>query len=563
LSVYYLAEDNPWWRPDFLSYLEELRGRLRGLPEEEVRYRARLPLLGRLSDIDPMLRELKAEGEFDLRRVYRPRLLYLLRENLAGDARGGYTILSLRGPRRVGKTTSIKLLVAELLIESLIRPDLFNPLKIAYVRCDAYWVRSYRDLVEALRELLARREAHPGEFYLFLDEVSTLKNWQLAVKDLYDSGQLAKHKAKVLVAGSHRLDVKRGAEALALRRGLMFEGGNDKLYLPMKFPEYVAYREELSGRKELLSILTWEGFIKAEARREAFKELIDPDGNIPRLIEHLEPYLDTLYAYLDDYFVTGGYPLAILQYVERGRIAPEVYFEYVDLMVKDAARWGLSEELLLSVIHELLAPPLGPCSTTPIKEVSLNALAGRVGVSHNTVKNYLDYLVEAFVLHEVSKLKDPARLTTTPKTPKKYYFWDPLICTALRSITYGVGDPYTLAAQRISEWKPTLLETCTVINVAHLSMSLEVFQDLRLLRRKTYYYKSRTGREIDLMLHFMDKLVPIEVYAGHRPNAAHIKKVDEVSRQLRVRGLLVHGGRELRVSKNYVLIPAPLLLALA
>jgi len=536
---------------------------LHGLPEEEVRRQARAALLERLSDVDPTLGELKVGGRLDLRRIYRPRLLYLLRRNLAWDAEGAYTILSLRGPRRVGKTTIIKLLIAELLIESLMRPDLFNPLKVVYVRCDAYWVRGYRELAGVLRELLARRGAQPGDFYLFLDEVSSLKDWQLAVKDLYDSGLLAKYRVKVLVAGSHSLDVKRGAEVLALRRGVMFEGGNDKLYLPMKFTEYVVYREELSGRGELSSILTWEGFLKAEARREAFEELVSPEGGIPRLIEYLEPYLDTLYAYLNDYFITGGYPLAILQYVEKGRIAPEVYFEYVDLVVKDAVRWGLSEELLLSIVHELLAPPLGPCSTTPIKEVSLNALAGRVGVSHNTVKNYLDYLVEAFVLHEVSKLKDPVKLTTTPKTPKKYYFWDPLIYTALRSIVYGVGDPYALTMQRLDEWRPALLEACTVINVAHLLMSLEAFQDLRLLRRKTYYYRSKAGREIDLMLHFKDKVIPIEVYAGPKPDAAHIRKVDEVSRQLKVRGLLVYGGRELRVSGNYVLIPAPLLLALA
>ena len=210
MSVSYLAEDNPWWRPDFLSYLEALKSRLQGLPEEEARYRVRLPLLERLSDIDPALRELRKGEVFDLRRIYRPRLLYLLRRNLAWDAKGAYAVLSLRGPRRVGKTTTIKLLIAELLIESLIHPDPFNPLKIAYVRCDAYWVRSYRDLAEALRELLARREAHLGDFYLFLDEVSSLKNWQLAMKDLHDSGQLAKHRVKVLVTGSHSLDVKRG-----------------------------------------------------------------------------------------------------------------------------------------------------------------------------------------------------------------------------------------------------------------------------------------------------------------------------------------------------------------
>ncbi|MHA1431000.1 MAG: hypothetical protein ACTSRV_11515, partial [Candidatus Freyarchaeota archaeon] len=175
---------------------------------------------------------------------------------------------------------------------------------------------------------------------------------------------------------------------------------------------------------------------------------------VPRILEMAEAYINELYAYFEDYLLTGGFPLAVRQHLERGRINPNVYTEYVDLAAKDALRWRLNEDTLFNVLWELLRVPGGPFEAVPIKETSTNKLAGRLGISHNTVKQYLDYLVDAFVLLEVPKLKQLDTRSPPPKSPKKYYFWDPLMFYALKAMSAGSRDPYTTALNNHETWKP-------------------------------------------------------------------------------------------------------------
>lgn len=492
-----------------------------------------------------------------------PRLMFLLRKNIIHNASGSYVLVSVRGPRRVGKTTLAKLLIGELLLENILDPGKISPLKIAYIRCDAPWLGGVLGLTSVIRDFLTRRMDHPGDVYLFLDEVSSLKGWQVAVKDLYDSGFLIKQKVKTLITGSHSLDVKLGSEVLALRKGIMLAGGNDKLLLPMKFPEYATYREQIAGKFIIRDLFTRERLLELTKRREVFKELIEPSAKLPTILEIVEAYINELHAYFDDYLITGGYPLAIEQYIEKGRIDPGVYTGYVDLVVKDAVRWNLNPATLHSLLWELLKVPSGPYEAVPIKEVSYNGLAGKLGLSHNTVKVYLDYLVEAFVLHEVAKIKDIPKRKSPLKVPRKFYFWDSLIFSAFKALSSGARDPYALALEQTNKWRSVLAEMATATNIANMLMSLEVIQDMSLLRRKMFYYKPEPGKEIDFLVDLGGKLIPIEVYSGSRVESKHVKKLVSLSRQLKVRGILAYGGKETRVAEEYVAIPIPVFVLLA
>ena len=565
MSVSFLVEDNWWWRPDFLSFLEDLTKTVvaEDLSRDDIVRRLRIPLTEMMGERDPHLSELKRPGEvLKINEIWTPRLLHLLRRDFL-ETRGRYVLVSLRGPRRVGKTTLIKLLIRELLLCSVSGLGQVNPLKIVYIRCDRAGLGGVKGLVSVIRDFLVRRRDFPGDTYVFLDEVSSLKNWQLAVKDLYDSGLLTRNHVKLLVTGSHSLDVRKGAETLGLRKGVMLEGGNDKLLLPMKFSEYAYYREMLAGKRDIRSLFISKEFLKVERRLNAFNELTRVNGGIPHVLEMAETYLNELYAYFEDYLLTGGFPLAVRQFLTLGRIHPSVYLDFVDLAVKDAMKWRLNENTLYDILYQLLEAPRGPFEAVPVKEISDNKLANKLGISHNTVRQYLNYLVDAFVLIEVGKLKDFSKRKSPLRSPRKFYFWDPLMFYAFKAISAGSSDPYSLVLSRLSEWRGVIVEMVVASNIAHMIFSLEIIQDIRLLKRKMFYFKSKPGREIDFLIDVKGRLIPIEVYSGNKVDSDHIKKLVRLSKQLKVRGILVYAGMEFYRNKDFIVIPAPLFMLMA
>ncbi|RLG96069.1 hypothetical protein DRO37_00545 [Candidatus Bathyarchaeota archaeon] len=226
-------------------------------------------------------------------------------------------------------------------------------------------------------------------------------------------------------------------------------------------------------------------------------------------------------------------------------------------------RWRLNEDTLYNVLWQMLEAPGGPFETVPVKEISTSSLARKIGISHNTVKQYLDYLVNAFILLEVSKLKEFAKRRSPPKSPRKFYFWDPLIFYAFKALSAGSRDPYSMSLDMQDKWKGAVTEMVVAVNVAHMILSLEVIQDLRLLKRKMFYYKPRPGREIDFLVDVQGRLIPIEVYSGQEVNGNHVRKLSDLSKQLRVRGVLVYAGKEIFVNEYYVAIPAPIFMLMA
>ena len=89
-------------------------------------------------------------------------------------------ILTLRGPRQIGKSTSMKLLIRNLLLESKI------PKKhIFYFSLDR--IEDYNQLYELIDCYIRNvRPGNPQRLYVFLDEISFVREWQRGVKALAD-----------------------------------------------------------------------------------------------------------------------------------------------------------------------------------------------------------------------------------------------------------------------------------------------------------------------------------------------------------------------------------------
>ncbi|ASI99914.1 ATP-binding protein [Thermococcus celer] len=154
------------------------------------------------------------------------KLTYRLRPGwLDGLSLRPFSLNFVVGPRRVGKTLGIKLLIRELL------ERVKSPYGVFYFSCDV--VEDYNGLLEVLNEYLkVKRRKKLGSAFIFLDEVSLVRDWWRALKFLIDRGELRND--VVTVTGSISLTLGRHFETFGGRRG----SGRTVEVMPLSFHDY-------------------------------------------------------------------------------------------------------------------------------------------------------------------------------------------------------------------------------------------------------------------------------------------------------------------------------------
>ena len=140
------------------------------------------------------------------------------------------------GPRQVGKTTGIKLLIDKLL-------STLKPMQIFYL--DLELLTDLKELREALLFYFElRKKEKLNHSFLFLDEVTKLEGWYNIVKGFIDLGELKKD--VVIVSGSSSANLLKHAESFAGRRGK----GKDIFVMPLSFKEFVEVNKVNVKRKD-------------------------------------------------------------------------------------------------------------------------------------------------------------------------------------------------------------------------------------------------------------------------------------------------------------------------
>ena len=177
------------------------------------------------------------------------------------------------GPRQVGKTTGIKLLIERLLKEN-------PPESVIYINVEI--LPDYRELSALIRGFQELKESEGiKKGYIFLDEASSLEGWWRGIKPLIDAGLLEND--VITVTGSSSLRVKRDIELFPGRRGK----GKTLEAMPLSFREYAEVmdlkRPELHREKTLK---LFEGYLKT--------------GGFPGSINGL-PMDDLLGAYIGEF----------------------------------------------------------------------------------------------------------------------------------------------------------------------------------------------------------------------------------------------------------------------
>ena len=473
-----------------------------------------------------------------------PRLYYHLRQRI--HTRGKYGIITLRGPRRVGKTTLIKLLIKYLLVERRIHPR-----SIFYISLD------YEGLEDVKLVSLLKAIASSGRFekYVFLDEASMYPGWAQALKNLYDMNLVLRGKMKIIATGSHSMDLAEAASKLRGRQGSfaeLFNVGGNLTHLPLRFPEVVeAIRDEIDRYFNKQKLRT------PRLRFELLKKLAS--GEIPEVIQYIyDNYFQLLQALFDDYLIHGGYPRAIDEYHKTGAISREFYFDLAELLVKDSAKAGLDPDNLKRLLFVLTEPKRlsGTVNFSKIDVIGLDEDARpkrrfRLG-------RYLEYLRTTWAFFFSNReLGESGSCEPNLEVEVKNYVLDPFIYYSLYSYLRNIPDPYDKSKELLSDegFKGQLVES---VIASHLLLSQQLFERVPsvdysrvLMYKKKPYNGKEKETDFTLCVRKRGESYRFIIESKFRRTPAHVIPEE---------GKIVLTKDALKTRNSTTYIPAPLFL---
>ena len=329
-----------------------------------------------------------------------PRLSKTINYDFSPDNTVVYT---LRGPRQVGKTTLMKQQIRSFLKGGI------QPWNIFYYSLDMENTKAdVVDIIEMYSKL-ASRYWNGNRRYIFLDEITTIPNWQKGIKWLVDQGKIKN--STVVIGGSNVIDLKNAAERMPGRRGKIGdEDVYDKVLLPAKFSEYVATIDE--GMREVVES---RNLLSLDVRKKTFFSLANHE--IAEEIDLLNLHKHKLNQLLDDYLLTGGMPHIVNEWHSTGIISERTFTSHWSSITGEFGYFGKNDTFLTSA-GTAMVRSLG-------SHISWNGLVKETDIgSVSTLQEYAVILRDLFVICIIRQYGEKRKIARSSKN-KKFYFSDP------------------------------------------------------------------------------------------------------------------------------------------
>lgn len=296
----------------------------------------------------------------------------------------------LRGPRRVGKTVSVKQAIASLLDAGV------PPLAVVRVAADGWSANDLRTLVQNVPLPPAPEGVSR---WWFIDEVTSVSgDWATQVKWLRDNDP-SFTTATVVLTGSNAESLTSAAGTLAGRRGQI--DGTDRTLLPIGFRSFAELlRPELSVLPRL--------------------PLSDLHGRAAADTCHASlPWLADLVQLWELYLQYGGFPAAVAAARLAQRIPGWFVEDLFSVMHRDAfASSRLSESKTSGLVARLWASMAAP--------VNVKSIGTDVDVSQDAVGRHIGYLRDAYLLWSCPQTSG-SQFLRRERSQEKLYAIDPVI----------------------------------------------------------------------------------------------------------------------------------------
>ncbi|MFN0138652.1 MAG: ATP-binding protein [Pyrinomonadaceae bacterium] len=377
-------------------------------------------------------------------------------------------MLSITGPRRIGKSTLLLQLIQHLLEtgispERLVYYSFDDPaLETSNVRVD--------DVIDSTMKLIGGNR-NEGVTYLFLDEIQKLEKWELYLKKYYD----LQYPIKVIISGSASSPIfKKSRESLLGRV-------KDHHLLPFSFREYALYKlrdnprlsEELERTFEMGKVV--QGLI-----------IEDPNvsvetADIPLLSSALRSELELL---LNSFFIEGGFPEVWTM---------PTWIEKQEYLYDNQVKKVIYEDLLLAAEFrkpELLKRFYISLLERPGQEVAVQSVSQEIAINAAQIEKYLPLLEMTDLVYRLSKFRSGS--LRVRRGNMKFY----LVDLALRNAVLRLTD--------------SLLDDDAMLGLYAENL---VFLTLKKWRGTIQmdYYRERDD-EVDFIVHIApSRFLPVEV----------------------------------------------------
>ncbi len=241
------------------------------------------------------------------------------------------------GPRRVGKTMGMKLLIRELLRREE------NPYALFYFDCGV--LENHREIVEVVNEYIKIKERRRIKTsYIFLDEVTLVPEWWRAVKYLVDRRKL---KLDVItITGSVTIAAERHIGAFGDRQG----NGKTVEVMPLSFRGYYnLFHEDFfssKGQEVFEGYLETGGYLAYLNRKLRTNEVMSViKADVRALGKSTSAARNIIGAILD----VAPDPVSLRKLAERAGVSAPTVREYLELfeglhILLPSPSWTLGEE---------------------------------------------------------------------------------------------------------------------------------------------------------------------------------------------------------------------------
>ncbi len=271
----------------------------------------------------------------------------------------------ITGIRRCGKSTLFELFI-DYLKENKVKDDQIISINLEDVDYD---FKDYKELYTYISKKIDSNK----NYYVFLDEVQNVHEFQKAVDGLY-----IKKNVDVYITGSNAYLLS--GELATLLSGRYIE----IKMLPLSFKEYVTAFDDNNYQQLFLNYMK--------------------NGGMPGNISILKTNYNDIDKYLDGIFST---------------------IVYKDIM----ARNNITDKLLLESILKFLFDSIG--SSVSIKKISDTLTSKNMCTSNHTVENYVNAFLESFLIYKAERFDVKGKNLLS--RDYKYYAVD----TGLRSYLLG------------------------------------------------------------------------------------------------------------------------------
>lgn len=364
------------------------------------------------------------EEDSHIKELGKNKFVFLNQEFLKWQFQDGVYIVT--GPRQIGKTTHLKLLIKDLINDK-------NKENFLYFNCDL--LDSKQEIVDVAEQYLKNISVSGRRFIIF-DEITSVKDSILAIKYLVDKG--VSQKITYILTGSSTVNIKKTGEFLPGRRGQ----GRDFVFYPISFNKFL------------------------ETKYSIKNILYSGDESIEKFYSRLKQQIP-LTGEFNNYLTQGGIPKIINDYQADEEIESDNFNLYRNWLASEIAKNNKREQIAKMVLQRITAS-LG-------SDISYNAFAADTGIgSHNTVYDYLNFLEDAFVIAQIYHYDYNQKRINIRKN-KKIYFTDPFLFWLLDWWLNGNLVSYKELA------KNPILKSRLVENIT--------FLHLKSLFNEVYFYK--------------------------------------------------------------------------